>query len=148
MRRGRVGSRYFQRVVEEVGEDLAGLDIVAAAGRKRLDADFRLGLRELEFHRGENLAEEAIDVERADGERDAAEARVAQQAGEERLHFRDAGIDEAQRRDFDGLTEALGGDVVALGQASAAAIVSQARLSCLPNPWTFTSGERRSWETV
>ena len=118
---GARGFAILDGVVEQVGENLARLGVVGEAGGQGLDADFRSGFVELEFHGREDFGEEAVDVEGPDCEGDAAEARVAQEAGEEGFHLAHAGVDEPQglgNRNFDGLPQpfrrhrsaGLGGD--------------------------------------
>ena len=76
--RRRVWSAVLERVIEEVGENLAGLRVVPAAHRQRVDVHFGAGLVELEAYRGEQLGKDAVDVERADLEGDATQARITQ----------------------------------------------------------------------
>src|ERR1043166_7797863 len=84
----------FERIIQQIREDLIDLSGIAAASGKRLDADGRTGLLELEFHCCLDAGEHCIHIEWFDFQGGPPKAREAQKTRQQRVNFGHARKDE------------------------------------------------------
>src|SRR6266852_6809353 len=152
---GNSGLEVFERVVEQVREDLFQRQAVADDVRQRLDANLGLGFGGLMRHRCSNAFYQFAGIDPHRLELAPPLAGEVEDGADQAIHLGDRGFDE-----FQGLGEVLRELVVFLFEdgfrrseawrsaATRLKIPVRNSSSSLVKPMMFTSGERRSWLTI
>ena len=160
------GFEVFQRIVDQVGEDLLQRQPVADDIRQRLDANLRFGLGRLMRDGGGDPFDQLPCFNPLRLEFPPSLAREVEDGRDQPVHFRNRGFDEAERfakihrkllvggveNRFGAVGRILGRLRPAMqrGREAAMRLKMSPRnsSSSLVKPMMFTSGERRSWLTI